>query len=60
MIREQLTTDYQKAKALIQSSTKLTQVEKDVAVFRRWRVYINAHTISVAKEQEAATISITT
>jgi hypothetical protein len=59
MTKSQLTANYQKEKASIQNNPRLTQVEKDVQVFRKWRIYINEHSLETIK-QESADITVTT
>ena len=59
MTKQQLTTDYNQAKARILSNSKLTQVEKDIALYRKWRLYVSEHSNIGASSQEAASISLT-
>jgi hypothetical protein len=57
MTKTQLTLNYQQDKVQVQNNPKFTQAEKDVILFKRWRVYVDAHSLASIK-QEAAEIEI--
>ncbi len=60
MSKEQIVEKYQKDKESIESNKRLSQVEKDIAIYRRWRNYINEPGIAVTYvKQEPATIILT-
>ena len=55
MSKDEIVKRYRSAKASIESSSTLSQVEKDIAVYRKWRTYSN----DMASLREPATIILT-
>jgi hypothetical protein len=55
MSRDEIVKKYRSAKESIENSNTLSQVEKDIAVYRKWRTYSN----DLASLREPATIILT-
>ena len=60
MSKEEIVEKYQQDKETIESNPRLSRVEKDIAIYRRWRNYINEPEIATTyTKQEPATIILT-